>query len=63
MGLKYLPEVQVEPKTSSTICGTPVPAMLNHKYSTRSAGGAREGQNMAHWGHINAPNHLLLFSK
>ena len=51
LGLKYPPDVQVEPKTCSTICGTPVPAILNHKNSTEPAAGAREGQNMAH----NAP--------
>ena len=49
------PEVWVEHKTCSTICGTPVPAILNHKNSTKSAGGAREGQNMAYLGHINGP--------
>ena len=42
LGLKYPPEVQVEPKTCSTICGTPVPAILNHKNSTGSAGGAKK---------------------
>ena len=47
-GLKYPPEVPVEQKTCSTICGTPVPAILNHKKSTTSAGGAREGQNTLH---------------
>ena len=35
------------------MCGTPVPAILDNKNSTGSAGGAREGQNMAHLGHIN----------
>ena len=44
-GLKYPPEVRVEHKTCSTTCGTPVPAILNHKNSTGSAGGARDGQN------------------
>ena len=48
LDLKYPPEVQVEPKTCSTIFRTPVPAILNHKNSTWSAGGARKGQNMAH---------------
>ena len=55
LGLKYPPEVLVELKTCSTICGTPAPVILNHKNSTGSAGGAREGQNMAHSGHINGP--------
>ena len=54
LDLEYPPEVQVEPKTCSTIFRTPVPAILNHKNSTWSAGGAREGQNMAQLGHINA---------
>ena len=55
LDLKYPPEVRVEPKTCSSICGTPVPAILNHKSSTGSAGGAREGQNMTHLGGINWP--------
>ena len=54
LSLKYPPEVWVEPKTCGAICGTPVPAILNHENSTGSAGGAREGQNMAHLDHINA---------
>ena len=41
-GLKYPPEVRVEHKTCSTICGSPVPAILNHRNSTGSAGGASE---------------------
>ena len=41
-------EVRVEPKTCISIRGIPVPAILNHKHSTGLAGGAREGQNMAH---------------
>ena len=52
LGQKYPPEVWVEPKTRSTKCGPPVPAILNHKNLTRSVGGAREGQNMAHLGAI-----------
>ena len=55
LDLKYPPEVQVEPKTCIAIFRTPVPAILNHKNLTGLAGGAREGQNMAHLGHINAP--------
>ena len=51
LDLKYPPEVQVEPKTCIAIFRTPVPAILNHKNSTWSAGGAREGQNMAQLGH------------
>ena len=37
------------------ICGTRVPTILNHMSSTGSAGGAREGQNVAHLGNINGP--------
>ena len=54
LDLEYPPEVQVEPKTCSTIFRTPVPAILNHTNLTGLAGGAREGQNIAHLGHINA---------
>ena len=50
-GLKCLPEVRVEHKTCSTICGTPVQAILDKIFLTRLAGGVREGQNMAQ----NAP--------
>ena len=53
-GQKYLPEVGVH-ATCSTICGTPVQAILDQKNLTRLAGGAREGQNMAHLGHFNGP--------
>ena len=53
LGLKYPPEARVEPKTCSTICGTSVLAISYHKNSAGTAGGAREGQNMAHLGHIN----------
>ena len=52
-GLKYPQEVRVQHETCSTICGTPVQAILNQKNLTGSAGGAREGQNMAHLGHFN----------
>ena len=52
-GLKYLPEVRIQPETCSTICGTHVQAILDQKNLTGSAGGAREGQNMAHLGHFN----------
>ena len=44
-------EVRVEHKTCSTICGTPVQAILDEIFLTRLAGGVREGQNMAQ----NAP--------
>ena len=54
LDLKYPPEVQVEPKTCIAIFRTPVPAILNHTNLTGLAGGAREGQNIAHLGHINA---------
>ena len=47
--VKYPPEERVEHKTWSTIYGTPVPAILNHKKSTESAGGAREDQNTLHY--------------
>ena len=55
LDLEYPPEVQVEPKTCIAIFRTPVPAILNHTNLTGLAGGAREGQNIAHLGHINAP--------
>ena len=38
-GLKYPPEVLFEPKTCSTICGTHVQTILNHKDLTGLAGG------------------------
>ena len=50
---KKTPEVRVQHETCSTICGTPVQAILDQKNLTGSAGGAREGQNMAHLGHFN----------
>ena len=46
-GPKIPPEVRVGLKTCSTICGTPVQAILDEKSLTRLAGGVREGQNMA----------------
>ena len=52
-GLKYPPEVRVRHETCSTICGTHVQAILDQKNLTGSAGGAREGQNMAHLGYFN----------
>ena len=52
-GLKYPQEVRVQHETCSTICGTPEQAILDQKNLTGSAGGAREGQNMAHLGHFN----------
>ena len=45
--LKYPPEVQVEHKTYSTICGTPVQVILDQNNLTGLAGGVIEGQNMA----------------
>ena len=42
-GLKYPLEVRVQHETCSTICGTPEAAILNHKSSTGSAGGAKSG--------------------
>ena len=53
--LKCPPEFRVEHKTCSTICRTPASAILNRKNLIRSAGGARESQNMAHLGHNNGP--------
>ena len=44
-GLKYPPEMQVQHKTCSIICGTPLAAILNHENSAGLIGGAREGQN------------------
>ena len=46
-GLKYPPEVRVRHETCSTICGTPVQAILDQKNLTGLAGGVKEGQNMA----------------
>ena len=43
-GLKYPPEVRVQHETCGTICGTPAPAILDHKNSTGSAGGAKNSQ-------------------
>ena len=40
-GLKDPLEVRVQHETCSSICGTPVPAILNHKISTGLAGGAK----------------------
>ena len=42
-GLKYPPEVRVEHETCSTICGTPVQAILDQKSLIRLAEGVREG--------------------
>merc|ERR1712004_635366 len=49
-GLQYHPEVLVELKTRSTIWGTHVQTILNHKDLTGSAVGVREGQNMVQYG-------------
>ena len=46
-GLKYLPEVRAQHETCSTICGTPVKAILDQQNLTGLAGGVKEGQNMA----------------
>ena len=46
-GQKYPPEVRVRHETCSTICGTPVQAILDQKNLTGLAGGVREGQNNA----------------
>ena len=52
-GLKYPLEVRVQHETCSTICGTPVPAILDHKNSTGSAGGAKNSQK---WVFLKVPN-------
>ena len=49
-GLKYPPEVRVQHETCSTICGTPVQAILDQKNLTGLAGGVREGPNIAKYG-------------
>ena len=67
-GLKYPPEELVEFKTCSTICGTHVQTILNHKDLTGSAVGVREGQNTEQYGAIwgnflpyfDLPTHTLL---
>ena len=55
-GLKYPVEVRVQYKTCSTICGTPVPAILNPKNSTRSAGGAKNSQKSLYLVPSKIPN-------
>ena len=55
-GIKYPPEVLVELKTCSTICGTHVQTILNHNNLTGLAGGVWEGQNIAE----NCP-HIVLY--
>ena len=49
-GLKYPQEVWVQHETCSTICGTPVQAILDQKNLTGLAGGVREGPNIAKYG-------------
>ena len=51
-GLKYPTEVLVELKTCSTICGTHVHTILNHKDLTGSTVGVRGGQNTEQYGAI-----------
>ena len=46
-GLKYPQEVRVRHETCSTICGTPVQAILDKKKIDRVGRGVKEGQNMA----------------
>ena len=60
-GLKCPPEVRVEHKTCSSICGTvstgtPAQAILDQKNLAGLAGGVREGQNIA----PNGPRFWLL---
>ena len=45
-GLKSPQKVQVEHKMCSTMCGTPVHAILVDESSTMLAWGVREGQNL-----------------
>ena len=51
-GLQYHPEVLIELKTRSTLCGAHVQTILNHKDLTGSAVGVREGQNTEQYGAI-----------
>ena len=44
---KIPPEVRVQHETCSTICGTPVQAILDQKNLTGLGGEVREGQNNA----------------
>ena len=44
-GLKDPLEVRVQYETCSSICETPVPAILNHKNSTGLVRGAKNSQN------------------
>ena len=46
-GPKIRPEVRVRHETCSTICGTPLQAILDQKKLTGLAGGVREGPNIA----------------
>ena len=46
-GLKYPQEVRVPHETYSTICRTPVQAILDQQNLIGLAGGVKEGQNMA----------------
>ena len=48
--------MRVQYETCSTICGTPVQAILDQKNLTGLAGGVREGQNIA----PNGPRFWLL---
>ena len=41
-GQKYPPEVRVQHETCSTICGTPVQAILDQKNLTGLAGGSKK---------------------
>ena len=67
-GLQYHPEVLIELKTRSTLCGAHVQTILNHKDLTGSAVGVREGQNTEQYGAIwgnflpyfDLPTHTLL---
>ena len=57
-GLKYPQEVRVQHETCSTICGTPVQAILDQKNLTELAGGVKEGLNMAQ----NGPRFYIFFA-
>ena len=50
-GLKYPLEVRVQHETCSTICGTPVPSILNHKIRPGRQGGPGKVKIWHIWGH------------
>ena len=56
-GLKYLPEVRIQPETCSTICGTHVQVILNQKNLT---GIGRGGQGRSKFGHHHCRTSFLM---